>query len=333
MARLDSTDEDDGDGQVTMNVFSGTIPALMTPCTEERKPDFDALVRKGKDLVALGMSGVVYCGSMGDWPLLTDEARMAGVERLVNAGVPVIVGTGAQNTRRAAALAEHAKRCGANGLMIIPRVLSRGSSTAAQRAHFEAVLDAAVDLPSVIYNSPYYGFETRADMFFAMRQRHPHLVGFKEFGGAGSLRYAAEHITGKDPTLTLMVGVDTQVLHGFLNCGATGAITGIGNVLPREVLHLVDLCRKAANGDAIARRRAAELEQALAVLSSFDEGVDLVLFYKYLMTLKGDAEYALHFNATDELSPSQRQFARAQLELFDGWYVGWTRAQDAHARY
>jgi 4-hydroxy-tetrahydrodipicolinate synthase len=270
---------------------------------------------------------------MGDWPLLTDEARMAGVERLVNAGVPVIVGTGAQNTRRAAALAEHAKRCGANGLMIIPRVLSRGSSTAAQRAHFEAVLDAAVDLPSVIYNSPYYGFETRADMFFAMRQRHPHLAGFKEFGGAGSLRYAAEHITGKDPTLTLMVGVDTQVLHGFLNCGATGAITGIGNVLPREVLHLVDLCRKAANGDAIARRRAAELEQALAVLSSFDEGVDLVLYYKYLMTLKGDAEYALHFNATDELSPSQRQFARAQLELFDGWYVGWTRAPDAHARY
>ncbi len=72
----------------------------MTPCTTERKPDFDALVRKGKELVALGMSGVVYCGSMGDWPLLTDEERMAGVERLIGAGVPVIVGTGAQNTPR-----------------------------------------------------------------------------------------------------------------------------------------------------------------------------------------------------------------------------------------
>jgi 4-hydroxy-tetrahydrodipicolinate synthase len=305
----------------------------MTPCTKERKPDFDALVRKGKELVALGMSGVVYCGSMGDWPLLTDEERMAGVERLVTAGVPVIVGTGAQNTRRAAALAEHAKRSGAQGLMIIPRVLSRGSSAAAQRAHFEAVLDAAVDLPSVIYNSPYYGYETRADLFFALRERHPHLVGFKEFGGAASLRYAAEYITGRDPALTLMVGVDTQVVHGFVNCGATGAITGIGNVLPREVLHLGSLCRQAASGDPVARRRAAELEQALAILSSFDEGADLVLFYKYLMTLKGESEYALHFNATDELSPSQRQFATAQLELFDAWYAAWTREQDAHARH
>ena len=305
--------------------FTGTIPALMTPCTPDRKPDFDALVRKGKELIALGMSGVVYCGSMGDWPLLADEERMEGVERLVAAGVPVIVGTGAQNTKRAAALAAHAKKCGAAGLMIIPRVLSRGSSVAAQRAHFDAILSAAVDLPSVIYNSPYYGYETRADLFFDIRSRHPHLVGFKEFGGAASLRYAAEHITGRDPSLTLMVGVDTQVFHGFVNCGATGAITGIGNVLPREVLHLVDLCERAAKGDVAARRRALELEQALAALSSFDEGADLVLHFKYLMTLRGGSEYALHFNETDALSPSQAQYAKAQLALFDAWYMEWTR--------
>ena len=307
------------------NVFSGTIPALMTPCTRALEPDFDALARKGKELVALGMSAVVYCGSMGDWPLLTDEERRRGTERLVQAGVPVIVGTGAQNTRRASALAAHAKRCGAVGLMIIPRVLSRGSSASAQRAHFEAVLEAGADLPSVIYNSPHYGYETRADLFFALRAKYPHLVGFKEFGGAEALRYAAEHIGGADPDLALMVGVDTQVFHGFVNCGATGAITGIGNVLPREILHLVDLCRKAAHGNTIARRRAAELEKAMAVLSSFDEGADLVLYYKYLMTLKGDAEYALHFNATDELEPSQRRFAATQLELFDRWYATWAR--------
>jgi dihydrodipicolinate synthase/N-acetylneuraminate lyase len=307
------------------NPFTGTIPALMTPCTPARKPDFGALVRKGKQLVKLGMSAVVYCGSMGDWPLLTDEERMEGVEKLVAAGVPVIVGTGAQNTKRAAALAAHAKACGAAGLMIIPRVLSRGSSVPAQRAHFDAVLSAAIDLPSVIYNSPYYGYETRADLFFDIRSRHPHLVGFKEFGGADSLRYAAEHITGRDPSLTLMVGVDTQVFHGFVNCGATGAITGIGNILPREILHLVDLCERAAKGEVVARRRALELEQALATLSSFDEGADLVLHFKYLMTLRGDAEYALHFNETDSLSPSQAQYAKAQLELFETWYANWSR--------
>ena len=315
---------------MSQNPFAGTIPALMTPCTPERKPDFDALVRTATDLVGLGMSGVVYCGSMGDWPLLDDEERMTGVERLVAAGVPVIVGTGAQNTRRAAALAAHAKRCGAAGLMIIPRVLSRGSSVAAQRAHFDAVLSAAVDLPSVIYNSPYYGYETRAELFFNLRSRHQHLVGFKEFGGAASLRYAAEHITGRDPSLTLMVGVDTQVVRGFVECGATGAITGIGNVLPREVLHLVDLCERAAKGDVAARRRALELEQALAALSAFDEGADLVLHFKFLMVLRGHAEYALHFNASDALSAPQAQYSKAQLALFEAWYAAWSREEAQH---
>src|SRR5689334_3783556 len=163
-------------------IFTGMIPALMTPCTARREPDFDALVRKGKELIGLGMSAVVYCGSMGDWPLLSDEQRKEGVERLVKAGLPVVVGCGAQSPARAASFAEHAKKVGASGLMIIPRVLSRGSSAAAQRAHFEGVLAAADGLPSVIYNSPYYGFETKADLFFELRRKYLHLVGFKEFG-------------------------------------------------------------------------------------------------------------------------------------------------------
>jgi dihydrodipicolinate synthase/N-acetylneuraminate lyase len=79
--------------------------------------------------------------------------------------------------------------------------------------------------------------------------------------------------------------VDTAVLHGFVSCGATGAITGIGNVLPREVLHLMALSQAAAKGDVDARQRAQELDAAMAVLSSFDEGPDLVLYYKHLMVL------------------------------------------------
>lgn len=305
------------------NVFRGCIPALMTPCKPDRTPDFAALVKKAQELIKAGMSAVVYCGSMGDWPLLTDEQRMEGVERLTAAGIPVIVGTGAQNPARAAALAAHAKKVGAKGLMIIPRVLSRGPVVAAQRAHFAGILEAAIDLPSVIYNSPYYGFETKADLFFDLQAKYPHLVGFKEFGGAASLSYAAQHITGRDKSLTLMVGVDTQVFHGFVNCGAAGAITGIGNVLPKHVLHLIELCEKAATGDAIARSRAQELESALMVLSTFDEGPDLVLFYKYMMVLEGSPEFTLHFNASDDLSASQKHFAESQLKLFKSWYANW----------
>ena len=307
------------------NIFTGTIPALMTPCTAERTPDFDALVRKGRELVDLGMSAVVYCGSMGDWPLLTEAQRQEGVAGLVAAGVPTIVGTGAVNSKEAVSHAAHAEKVGAGGLMVIPRVLSRGASPAAQKAHFSAVLGAAPSLPSVIYNSPYYGFATRADLFFELRAKHSNLIGFKEFGGAVDLRYAAEHITSQDENVTLMAGVDTQVFHGFVNCGATGAITGIGNALPREVLQLVELCRKAVKGDVVARRQARELESALAVLSSFDEGTDLVLYYKYLMVLNGDAEYTLHFNETDVLSDSQRRYAATQYNLFRTRYAGWSK--------
>ncbi len=307
------------------NIFTGTIPALMTPCTPDRKPDFDALVRKGRELIEAGMSAVVYCGSMGDWPLLTEAERQEGVARLVAAGIPTIVGTGAVNSREAVSHAAHAAKVGAHGLMVIPRVLSRGASLVAQKAHFKAILAAAPNLPSVIYNSPYYGFATRADLFFELRNEHPNLIGFKEFGGAAASRYAAEFITSKDDAVTLMVRVDTDVVNGFVNCNATGSITGIGNALPREVLQLVALSKQAAKGDARARRLALELESALHVLSSFDEGCDLVLYYKHLMVLNGDLEYTLHFNETDVLSDAQRNYAEAQYQLFRTWYANWSK--------
>ncbi len=58
-----------------MSVFQGCMPALMTPCDRHGTPNFDALVAKGQQLIKTGMSAVIYCGSMGDWPLLTDAQR------------------------------------------------------------------------------------------------------------------------------------------------------------------------------------------------------------------------------------------------------------------
>jgi 4-hydroxy-tetrahydrodipicolinate synthase len=304
------------------------MPALMTPCSASGEPDFAALVRRAQQLIDSGMKAVVYCGSMGDWPLLTDQQRMDGVQRLVEAGLPVVVGTGAQNTRLAAAHAAHAARVGAAGLMVIPRVLSRGTAPAAQRWHFSTVLAAAPQLPAVIYNSPYYGYETKADLFFDLRREHANLVGFKEFGGRDSLTYAAESITSGDDSLSLMVGVDTQVFHGIVNCGAVGAITGVGNALPNEVLRLVTLCQQAASGCARSRQFALELEQSLGVLSKFDEGPDLVLYYKQLMVLEGHSEYEHHINPGDQLSPSQQAFLVDQWKLFRAWWANWPGAHE-----
>lgn len=306
------------------NIFSGTIPALMTPCDAKGTPDFAALVATAKGLIEAGMDAVVYCGSMGDWPLLTDEERMTGVKALVDAGIKTIVGTGAQNTRIAVAHATHAREIGAHGLMVIPRVLSRTLSPAAQHNHFTAILEAGgPDLPAVIYNSPHYGFETKAELFFKLHAKYPQLIGFKEFGGREALTYAAEHITSGDNGLTLMVGVDTQAYHGFVNCGAVGAITGVGTAMPKEILKMVDLCKRAAEGDAKARRFALELNEAMNTLCTFDEGTDLVLYYKRLMVLEGNENYQYQIYSDDQLSLSQQAHIDSQFTLFKSWWNSW----------
>ena len=303
------------------NPFAGCLPALMTPIGAGGRPDLDALVATGVQLCARGMDGVVYCGSMGEWPLIDDDARRAGVEALIGAGLSVVVGTGAVSPQVSADLAAHAASAGATGLMVIPRVLSRGASADAQAAHFARVLDAADGLPAIIYNSPHYGFETRAELFFRLRDRHANLVGYKEFGGIEPLSYAAEHITSGDPGLSLVVGVDTAVVHGFVNCGASGVITGVGNVLPEAVLELVRLARAAAAGDPQAHGEAIGLERALHPLARFDEGPDLVLYYKHLQAVAagaGNAGPATHRD--DHLSPSQAAYAEAQLRRFLAWW-------------
>ena len=308
---------------IDISVFSGCIPALMTPCNQNGTPDFNSLAITGRSLIDQGMSAVVYCGSMGDWPLLTTEQRKTGVETLIAANVPVIVGTGAPNTAQAVEIARHAEKAGAVGLMVIPRILSRGTVPSAQKHHFSAILDAARHLPSVIYNSPYYGYETKADLFFSLRDAHPNLVGFKEFGGEKALTYAAQAITSGNPELSLMVGVDTQVLHGFVHCNANGAITGVGNALPKQVLHFMHICQAAAKGCPQARQYAIELDSAFKLLAQFDEGPDLVLYYKYLMVLEGHIEYQHHINPYDTLTQSQKAFIQAEWLRFKQWWKKW----------
>ena len=162
-----------------------------------------------------------------------------------------------------------------------------------------------------------------------MAAEFDNLVGFKEFGGAASLTYAAQHITGARPDLKLVVGVDTQVVHGIVRCAADGVITGVGNALPRETLRLVELSRQAAMGNACAMRLAAELDEALSVLAGFDAGPDLVLYFRHLMVLEGDAGYVHRLNVSDVLSASQQAFADQAWRRFRRWWDGWSGASSA----
>ncbi|MBX2818689.1 MAG: dihydrodipicolinate synthase family protein [Rhodothermaceae bacterium] len=307
-------------------IFAGCAPAIMTPCDADGQPDFDELVRVAQLLIAKGMKAVIWAGSMGGWPNLSVEGRKEGVRRLVEAGIPVIVGTGHQNPLVSVEFAKHANQVGAAGLMVIPRQSSRVACEPAQYEHFSAILEAAGEMPCVIYNSKYYGFEVRAGLFFRLRDRFKNLVGFKEFCGAEALFYAATNITSGDDDLILAVGVDTAVCYGYLNCGATGAITGIGNILPEQVLYMIKLCEWAASGvegASHARRLALELEEAFGVLAKYDEGPDLVLYYKYLMVLAGFDKFEHSLIPTDKLSNSQKLHAQSQYNQFLHWWADW----------
>ncbi len=72
------------------------------------------------------------------------------------------------------------------------------------------------------------------------------------------------------------------------------------------------------------RGRHEAADARLAVLSSFDEGPDLVLYYKHMMVLEGSPEYGLHFNASDELTANQKHHCETQLAQFKRWYADWS---------
>ena len=99
----------------------------------------------------------------------------------------------------------------------------------------------------------------------------------------------------------------------------TGAAQGIGRAIAGR------LAREGARVILADRNRPA-LDEALSALSSYDEGPDLVLFYKHLMVLEGNSEYVHQLNPTDQLSTSQRAQLESQWRQFRSWWDGWPGA-------
>ncbi len=306
------------------NPFVGVAPAIMTPFRPDGSINFDALLEKRRSLVQAGMLTMVWPGTMGNWSQLRPEERKEGVDLLASQG-PLIVGTGAPNTEIAVDYARHAKEAGAAGLMIIPEVLYMGTVPNAQEQHFGRVLEAGAGLPSVAYNNPpAYRYSMGPEQFFVLRERYPNLGGFKESGDREALTRAARMITHTDGCF-LVVGIDNELIHGAMRCNAVGAVTGVGNVLPEEVMCLWRLCQAAReNGDDEAWRLAEELDRRLLPLADYDADPRLVLYYKHLLVLLGETEYLTHRPAGAALNASQKAEAEAQLTLFQRWWENWS---------
>ena len=237
--------------------FNGSAPALVTPF---RDGAFDeAAFRAHVDWqIGQGSHALVPCGTTGESPTLTHDEHMHVVEvciREAGGRVPVIAGAGSNNTHEAVALARHAERAGAAGLLVVTPYYNKPSQDGMYR-HFAAVNDA-VGIPIVIYNiPPRSGVDMAVD---TMRRLYEldNIVGVKDATGNLARVSVQRHALG--PDFVQLSGEDMTAL-AFLAAGGHGCISVTANVAPKLCAQLQEA---ALGGDY---RAALALQDRLAPL-------------------------------------------------------------------
>ncbi len=211
-------------------MFRGSMPALVTPF-RNGAVDFDAL----KDLVewhiAEGSHGLVPVGTTGESPTLSHEEHEAVVEAVVKAvrkRIPVVAGTGSNNTAEAIRLTKHAERVGADGALVVTPYYNKPTQRGLI-AHFKAIHDAS-KLPIIIYNIPPRSVIDVLPETMGELAKLPRIVGVKDATGDLS-RVPKQRLTcGQD--FIQLSGEDATAL-GFNAHGGTGCISVTANVAPR----------------------------------------------------------------------------------------------------
>ncbi len=238
-------------------MFEGVLPALITPFTKDNKIDRDGLRQNIEFLTDGGVSGVVPCGTTGEAATLSIQEHEKVIEYAVEySTVPVIAGTGSNNTTEALELTKFAEDAGANAALLITPYYNKPNDRG-MLAHFKTIADA-VDIPLVIYNVPSRTGINLKPEITAELAKAGNIVGIKE--ASGSL----DQITR---IIELTKGEDFDVISGddgltlpILTLGGVGVISVVANVAPRLVVSMVESFRK---GDL---EKAREIHLALAPL-------------------------------------------------------------------
>lgn len=243
-------------------MFEGVHVAVTTPFDVDGSILADAFAEHCEFLLDAGCSGVVVCGSLGEYATLTPQERqdlVALAVRTVGDRGLVTVGTGAYNGHQAKAHAEAAREAGAGAVMSLPPTGYRAATTEELLAHYRQI--ASVGLPMVVYNNP---ADTGIDMLPALlaqlAQELPEVRAVKDFSADVARVYELRRIA---PQLEIMVGADTVALESFI-AGAVGWIAGFANALPESSLALLQAGR---SGDVATGVR---LNSALLPLFDWD---------------------------------------------------------------
>ena len=240
------------------DTFRGVYPAITTPFAEDGRIDHDHLRADVRRLERAGVDGIVPVGSTGESATLTHDEHVEVVETVVDAvtDVPVIAGTGSNNTREALELSRRAADAGADALLLISPYYNRPE----QDGLLEYFLSVAreVDLPQIVYNVPSRtGRNIEPDTAVELAA-HPNIRGYKAASGdLGQITEVIERT--RDEAFAVLSGDDALTLP-MLSVGATGTISVAANVEPERTTTMV---HSALAGDY---ERARELHHELGPL-------------------------------------------------------------------
>ena len=230
-------------------MFQGSLPALVTPLTGEGKIDWPALERLVEWQIEQGSNGLVPVGTTGESPTLSHDEHRAVVEAVVRhaAGrVPVIAGTGSNNTHEAIDLARHACQVGADGLLVVTPYYNKPTQ-AGLIAHFAAVHDAT-DKPIIIYNIPGRSVVDMTPETMGELAQLPRIAGVKDATGKLE-RVSCQRITC-GPDFLQLSGEDATA-HGFNAQGGRGCISVTANVAPALCAQMQAACLAGDYAEAL----------------------------------------------------------------------------------
>jgi len=241
-------------------MFAGVLPAIITPFKRNSAMDLDTrgLANNLEFLLSLGIHGVVPCGSTGESATLTFEEHEKVIEITVdkvNGKVPVLAGTGSNNTAEAVRLTKAAKDTGADGVLVISPYYNKPNRSGLIK-HYTKLAD--LDIPVIMYNVPGRTGQNLEPDLVAELAKHPGIVGIKE--ASGNISQISRIIEDtRDEDFAVISGDDNMTLP-IMALGGTGVISVAANVDPRR---MVVMCEAMKKGDL---KKALALHYALSPL-------------------------------------------------------------------
>ena len=242
-------------------LFTGCATALVTPL-RGGEVDWEAFRALVSRQIEAGVDALVVCATTGEAPTLRHDERNALIETCVALSerrVPVIAGTGSNDTAHAAALSREAEALGADGVLVVTPYYNKATQ-AGLIAHYETVADA-VKIPVILYNVPSRtGVSCTAGTYAALAA-HPNILGVKEAGGNFALIQETLSRCGNEFFVWSGNDEDTTALMAL---GGAGVVSTAANLIPRDMRELARLSLSGSLHKAgVMQLRMAELLRAL----------------------------------------------------------------------